>query len=194
VSCDMRLIIIDGLDGVGKDTHAQLIKQRYESRGERAIIRSHPERDNFFGLQAKRALLGVGLLNKIRATLFYPLDVLRSFRWYYTSEEYDTFIVVRYLIGTAYLPLGLSRIAYRVIEKFAPLSSYMFFLDATPEVLLKRIQMRKEKEVFETYSSLVRVRKKALRLVGTWFIIDTSSSIAQTYEKIEVILDRLDGF
>ena len=54
----MRLIIIDGLDGVGKDTHAKLIKDRYEQMGENVIIRSHPEADNFFGKKTKEALLG----------------------------------------------------------------------------------------------------------------------------------------
>ena len=29
----MRLIIVDGLDGVGKDTHALRIKERYEALG-----------------------------------------------------------------------------------------------------------------------------------------------------------------
>ena len=56
----LRLIIVDGLDGVGKDTHANLIKERYENRGEKVIIRSHPESDNYFGIKTKKALLGKG--------------------------------------------------------------------------------------------------------------------------------------
>jgi len=56
----MRLIIVDGLDGVGKDTHAQLIKERYEKKGEKVIVRSHPESDNFYGRTAKKALLSQG--------------------------------------------------------------------------------------------------------------------------------------
>ena len=51
----MRFIVIDGLDGVGKDTHAKIIKKRYESKGETVVIRSHPESDNFFGKKAKNA-------------------------------------------------------------------------------------------------------------------------------------------
>jgi len=42
----MRFIVIDGLDGAGKDTHAELIKRRYLSMGERVVFRSHPEDDN----------------------------------------------------------------------------------------------------------------------------------------------------
>ena len=76
----MRLIIVDGLDGVGKDTHAQLIKNRYEKKGEKVVLRSHPESDNFFGKKAKKALLGHGKIDKLQAALYYMLDVLRSIR------------------------------------------------------------------------------------------------------------------
>ena len=37
----MPLIIVDGLDGLAKDTHAQLIKKRYEEKGERVVLGYH---------------------------------------------------------------------------------------------------------------------------------------------------------
>jgi dTMP kinase len=189
----MRLIIVDGLDGVGKDTHARLIKKRYEAAGNRVIIRSHPESDNLFGLRAKKALLGTGKVNRLIASVFYALDVLRSLRLYYQTPNHDTLIMVRYLIGTAYLPGKLAEIAYQVFDHFVPTSEYMFFLDASPTVLSERIQQRKEKEMFETYEKLVRVRKRALGLVkGQWHIIDTEQSIECTFSTIEQILTQLD--
>jgi dTMP kinase len=189
----MRLIIIDGLDGVGKDTHAKLIKKKYEKKGEKVVIRSHPESDNFFGLKAKNALLGQGKINKLQAAIFYMLDVLRSIRIYYKRMECDTLIMVRYLMGTAYLSPKLAKIAYMVFESFVPTSKYMFFLDASPKVLLKRVSMRKEKEMFETIQELIKVRKVALMLSQNWNIIDTSSSIENTYLHLEELLDRLDS-
>jgi dTMP kinase len=189
----MRLIIVDGLDGVGKDTHARLIKKRYETMGDRVIIRSHPESDNLFGRRAKKALLGTGKVNRLIASVFYALDVLRSLRLYYQKPQHETLIMVRYLIGTAYLPGKLAKIAYQVFDRFVPTSSYMFFLDATPRILSERIQQRKEQEMFETYEKLVRVRKRALGLVkGEWYIIDTEQSIEDTFATIEKILNQLD--
>ena len=188
----MRLIIVDGLDGVGKDTHAYLIKKRYEAKGERVLIRSHPESDTFFGRQTKKALLGIGKIAKLKASIFYALDVLSSIRKYYHSENYDTLIMVRYLVGTAYLPFSLARIACNVFEKFVPISDYMLFLDASPTELERRVTQRTEKEIFETYESLVAVRKKALALVSNWHIIDTTASIPQTFARIEQILEKLD--
>jgi dTMP kinase len=188
----MRLIIVDGLDGVGKDTHARLIKERYETRGEKVVIRSHPESDNFFGRKTKKALLRKGKINKLKASVFYMFDVLRSIRKFYRRKDIDTLIMVRYLVGTAYLPGRLAKIAYRFFLGFVPTSDYMFFLDADPKEMLKRLDMREEKEMFETLDSLIKVRKKALFLVKKWHIIDTFGSVENTFSKIEKVLDNID--
>ena len=189
----MRLIIVDGLDGVGKDTHAQLIKDKYEKKGEKVALRSHPESDNFFGKKAKNALLGQGKIDKLQAALFYMLDVLRSIGIYYRRKEHDTLIMVRYLMGTAYLSPKLAKIAYKVFESFVPTSDYMFFLDASPDELLKRVGEREETEMFETIEELIKVRKVALSLTENWNIIDTTSSVEKTFSHLEEMLDRLDS-
>ena len=189
----MRLIIVDGLDGVGKDTHALLIKEWYQKKGFSVVIRSHPQSDNFYGRTSKKALLGTGKINRLIASVFYALDVLRSLRLFYRKSQSDVLIMVRYLMGTAYLPSRLATVAYQVFEKLVPTSEYMFFLDATPQVLLDRLKQRKEKEMFETYEKLVKVRERALMVAGGWFIIDTAKPVDQTFGAISGILDRLDG-
>ena len=189
----MRLIIVDGLDGVGKDTHALLIKQWYQKKGFSVVVRSHPQSDNFYGRTAKKALLGKGKINRLIASVFYAVDVLRSLRLFYRRPQSDVLIMVRYLMGTAYLPSRLATAGYHVFEKLVPTSEYMFFLDAPPQVLLDRLKRRKEKEMFETYDKLVKVRKRALMVAGGWFIIDTVKPVDQTFSVISDILDRLDG-
>ena len=188
----MRLIIVDGLDGVGKDTQAQLIKTRYEKKEEKVVLRTHPSTDNYFGKKAKEALLGKGKIKKLEASIFYMMDVLRSIRKYYRNKDIDTLIMVRYLVGTAYLPFRLAKIAYRFFENFVPISKYMFFLDASPEVMSKRIEERKEREMFETLDELEKVRNKALYLVKNWNIIDASGNIEDTFLRIEKVLIQLD--
>ena len=185
----MKFIIIDGLDGVGKDTHAELIKIKYEKKGKKVIIRSHPTNDNYFGKKAKKALLGKSKLGKFQASLFYMLDVLRSVKKYYRKKDIEVLIMVRYLLGTAYLPKKLYKIGYKFFKNFVPNSDYMFFLDASPKEMLKRVNLREEKEIFENINELKKVRKKALILVKNWNIIDTSDTIEKTFNKIEKILD-----
>ena len=188
----MRLIIVDGLDGVGKDTHAKLIKDRYERMGEKVVLRSHPESDNFFGKKARAALLGKGKIKKLKASVFYMLDVLRSIKKYYGKREYDMLIMVRYLMGTAYLPQRLAKIAYDLFENFVPTSDYMFFLDAPPAILLKRFEERNELEMFETLDELVKVRKKALLLAEDWNVIDTKGTVEATFSRIKNLLEKID--
>jgi dTMP kinase len=189
----MLVIIVDGLDGVGKDTHARLIKQRYEKKGKTVVLRSHPESDNFFGQTAKKALLHRGKINELKASMFYALDVLHSLRRFYRKPQSDVLIIVRYLMGTAYLPKRLAPLGYRFFEKFVPTSEYMFFLDATPDELVERMKQRSEIEIFETREAFVKVRSKALPLTEGWHVINTGSSIEETYAAIEQVLDTLDG-
>jgi len=185
-----RFVVVDGLDGAGKDTHAQLIKNRYEARGEQVLVRSHPNEDNKYGQRTKKALLGQGKKNHIKASLYYALDVIRSIRIYYGTA--DTFIVVRYLMGVAYLPLPLAKVLYKLFATFLPTSRYMFFLDVEPAESLLRLQKREEQEMFETMEGLQAVRKKALHLVRDWHIVHTNRSIDDTYAVIDALLDRLD--
>jgi len=188
----MRLIIIDGLDGVGKDTHAQNIKKRYENKGEKVLIRSHPELDNFFGKKAKKALLDRGKINKTKAAIFYMFDVLHSIKKYYHKKDYDTIIMVRYLVGTAYLPEKIAKYAYRFFYNFVPTSKYMIYLDVSSDVLVKRFEEREQTEMFENLPEIIKVRKKALNLVKKWYIVDTSGSIKDSTKNIEKILKDLD--
>lgn len=192
MSDDMRLIIVDGLDGVGKDTQGRLIAEYYEKKGENVLIRSHPEDDNFFGKKAKLALYSAGKINKLKASVYYMLDVLRSIRLYYRPGEEKTLIMVRYLMGTAYLPRRIFKFGYSFFEHFVPTSPYMFFLDADPDVLRNRLKVRKNQEIFETLNALIKVRKKALQLTDHWHIIDTAVSVKESFVSIQKILEFVD--
>jgi dTMP kinase len=188
----MRLIIVDGLDAVGKDTHGRFIADYFKTKGEHVIIRSHPATDNYFGKKAKQALFEPGKMGKIKASVFYMFDVLRSIRKYYHPTKPGTVVMVRYLMGTAYLPEKIVKYGYRFFENFVPISEYMIFLDAHPDELMKRVQKRDEIEIFETPQALEKVRKKALMLTKNWHIIDTSGNIAETQKKIIDLLKKIE--
>lgn len=186
----MRFIIIDGLDGSGKDTQANLIRKRYLEKGKTVILRSHPSNDNKYGIKAKKALLRSGKYNKIKASAYYALDVIRSVRMYYGKA--DTVIFVRYLLGVAYLPFPLAKLFYKLFETILPTSKYMFFLDVKPEEALKRLKSRDDEEMFENLDDLIKVRKKALRLTKDWLIINATDNIENVNVNLNTILDILD--
>ncbi|MFN3384906.1 MAG: thymidylate kinase [Archaeoglobaceae archaeon] len=186
----MRFIVVDGLDGAGKDTHAKLIAKRYERKGERVLIRNHPS-DSFFGRRAKKSLLGRGKISHLKASIYYFLDVIYSLLRYYRRA--DTLVFVRYIGGVFYLPTPIAKILYRFFSTVLPTSRYMFFLEAKPEVLLERLSKRDEKEMFENIRALQEVRERALSLLKGWHIINTEKEIEKTRTEIEKILDELDG-
>lgn len=186
----MRFIIVDGLDGSGKTTQARLIQEKYQSIGESVILREHPSSDNSYGLKAKKALLGRGKINKIKASVYYAMDVVRSVKKY--NGNADNIIMVRYLMGVAYLPLPMAQILYKFFCMILPTSDYMFFLDLEPEESLRRMAQRDSQEMFENIDDLIRVRKKACKLAQGWHIINTIGTIADVKEDINIILDELD--
>jgi len=186
----MRFIVLDGLDGAGKDTHARLIKKRYEERGENVIIRSHPSQDNVFGKNAKRALLDCDKLSRPKATMFYTFDVLNSLLNYYGKA--DTVIFVRYLGGVAYLPQPIAENLYTLLSRIFPTSRYMIFLDVDPKDALKRVNKREETEIFENEKDLKKVKNRALSTMDDWHIVDTSQPIEEAQKDIVKILDRMD--
>ncbi len=65
------------MDGAGKDTHAEFVRQRYAKNG-KVIVRAHPS-NSLFGRLAKASLLRRGKVFHILAAIFYFFDVISSF-------------------------------------------------------------------------------------------------------------------
>ena len=167
----MRLIVIDGLDGSGKDTQAFRLRDCLAARGERVTVRIHPSPDNGFGQLAKKALTKGGKAQRVLATLFYGLDVVRSVLLYGRGD--GTVIFVRYTMACAYLPRPLIRPVYAVVNSLLPKSGEMFFLDVAPEEALRRVRQRGEaQEMFETLPHLEKARARAMLIAGNWHVVD----------------------
>ncbi|AIG98188.1 nucleoside/nucleotide kinase family protein [Archaeoglobus fulgidus] len=184
----MRFIVIDGMDGAGKDTHAEFVRRRYAERGS-VIVRTHPS-DSLFGRVAKASLLRRGKFFHLMAAIFYFFDVIYSLLRYYGRAE--TVIFVRYLGGVLYLPERYARVLYRFFRSVLPTSPYMFYLEAEPEVCMERVARRSESEMFENIEDFRRVRERAFRILKGWKFINTNRPIEETRREIERILSELD--
>jgi dTMP kinase len=183
----MVFIIIDGLDGSGKSTQAEMLCNKVAMQSKSYIVRDHPSEDNFFGRHGKGYLLVEGRSAKIAASFFYMLDVLRSiiiYKW----RNADYVVFVRYLMGTAYLPEPLHKVAYFFFYWLVPRSKYMFFIDVSPEKAYRRIEKRanRRREVFESLEKLYEVRKKVrgLTLNSEWIILNGDASMHVIHEEI----------
>ena len=103
------------------------------------------------------------------------LDVLYSVLQY-SWRGYDYIIFVRYLLGTAYLPSPMDKVAYHFFAIIVPKPEKLFFMDIKPDVACERITKRADKalEMFEKPEALKKIRRKGLQLasLGKWLIID----------------------
>jgi dTMP kinase len=183
------LVVIDGLDGSGKTTQAHLICGRLTRGGKSFIVRAHPSKDNFFGRMGRGYLLLEGKRARAVASLFYLADVVRSillYRW----RRVDYVVFVRYLMGTAYLPAPLHRIAYLFFYRVVPTSRHMYFIDVSPEEAYRRLEFRANKEMFESLEKLTEVRGKAvgLALSGGWTVIDGNRPLRAINEQLSLLL------
>jgi dTMP kinase len=186
----LTLIIIDGLDGSGKSTQAQFILKFLEKRGKTVCLRVHPEKDNFFGVKARQFLYSSGKSAHFAAALFYMIDVIRSILLY-SWRKVDYIIFVRYLMGTAYLPAPLHKIAYHFFAFAVPHSEIMIFLDVSPEEAVSRIaKSRVEREMFEDFDKLSEVRAKALSLAFSdkWIIVNSNKPAIEVAAAIKKIV------
>jgi dTMP kinase len=118
------------------------------------------------------------------------LDVIRSILLYsWRSEDYIIF--VRYLMGTAYLPEPLHKIAYHFFAFLVPKTPFKFFLDVNPEEAANRIYRSREKqEMFEAVDELKKVRTKALLLAysNNWKIINSNKPAIEVSATIKQLV------
>ncbi len=103
------------------------------------------------------------------------LDVLHSILRY-SWRDFDFVVFVRYLMGTAYLPSPIDKLAYHFFATIVPKPDRLFFLDIKPELSYERITKRTNRslEMFEKPEALQRIRRRGLGLasLGKWLVID----------------------
>ena len=180
-----KFIVIDGLDGSGKDTQVNLIAEAYERQGRNVTVRSHPCVDNKYGCKSKRALQKEGKYNKIKATVYFGMDAIRSVRMYCRNDDTDVVIFSRYILAVMYLPDGINTLVYKIVSFILPTSDCMFFLDVTPEESLRRIGQRNEKkEMFENIESLRENREKSRKFTYNWNVVPGDDAPDIISEKI----------
>ena len=172
----MVFVVLDGLDASGKSTQAGKLRRHLAGRGKTVYVRIHPSDDCWAGVMTRRFLQSEGRGAHFASAIFYIIDVLRSVvrcPWWL----YDYVVFVRYLMGTAYLPDPLNRIAYSFFAAILPRPIHKFFLDVEPQEARRRIvENRSDKEMFESLEQLKKVGGKALSLAQAfgWTIIDAN--------------------
>lgn len=188
-----RWIVVDGLDGSGKSTIAQWIREHYKAQGDSVYVQVHPS-DRWAGRFSRRALQERGPAMFVISTAFYVLDVLISVSKLRTEfRNYDDVVFVRYLMGTAYLPKRFARQGYGLFAKVLPVPERLLLVDISPENALRRMARRDDREeMFENLPSLTKCREKVLMLSEGWAVLDNNGDEADTRRRLDELLEAWD--
>ncbi|AMK14114.1 thymidylate kinase [methanogenic archaeon mixed culture ISO4-G1] len=189
----MTWYAVDGMDGSGKTTSSDFIREQLIAEGRRVLEITHPNSGTAYGRTAAKYLCEDGKVAVLIATLYYVFDVLHSLRFKRKhGKEYDDVIFVRYSLAAAYLPDSLCRPAFKIIEMVLPVPDVKIYVDIEPEIAMKRIYERGEAlETFESVDELAKTRRRMAMITDSWIKIDNSGSVEETHEQTKRILEEV---
>ena len=159
------LIAFEGLDQSGKQTQAELLRDRLTADGRSVQLLSFPDYETVIGAEIGRALRGE---REYSAEVMQLLYVANRFEWkgeIVRAKDAGTILVCdRYLASSiAYGEAqGLDGAWLGEIQKYLPQPDITFLLDIAPEVSANRKTLNRDK--YESDLSLLsRVRDSYLR-------------------------------
>jgi dTMP kinase len=172
------LIAFEGLDQSGKQTQAELLRDRLSSAGRSVRLLSFPDYETVIGAEIGRALRGE---REYSADVMQLLYVANRYEWkgeILRAKDAGTIVVCdRYLASSvAYGEAqGLDGAWLTDIQKYLPQPDITFLLDVAPEVSARRKTVNRDK--YERDLSLLsRVRDSYLRQAGAsgWVRLDAA--------------------
>jgi len=167
----MFLVAIEGVDGAGKTTQAELLRARVAATGLDVKLRSFPAYDSFIGRQIRQMLRASDPMDARSAALWFAVDRRQALS--HEPLAADVEICNRYTLSNAVyqssrVPESESQAVYDwVLELEAELSipapDLTFVLDVTPALVAERTRARAELDAYERQRDLQdRVRARYL--------------------------------
>jgi len=187
----VKWLVVDGIDGSGKNTVGNILKEWYVAKGDDVVIMQHPS-NRLSGKISRKALQSEGALMRVFASVFYITDVLISVsKLKRLKRTNKTVIFIRYLMGTAYLPERFVELGYDLFAKVLPTSKAMMLVDIKPEVAHDRIFSRTDtKEMFEDIENLRKARRKVIGLSKKgWTVLENSGDIEESKASLFKIVE-----
>jgi dTMP kinase len=196
------LITIEGIDGVGKTTHAKMLADFLNGKGYDVVQLREPT-DGFWGKKIKKLTKHGRNVTPKEECQWFLKDRMEDVQNNISPALKNGKIVImdRYYYSTmAYqgaLGLDLNKIR-EANEKFAPKPDLVLILDVPPEVGLARITNNRKEELnyFETleYQGKVRELFLSMESYDNVQILDGNSSIDEVQEEIRKVVNKLLKF
>ncbi len=189
------LIVIEGIDGSGKSTHARLLGMHFEAKKKNVVL-SHEPTAGPYGQQLRDSAFTGRLSADEELELFLadrrhhlenlvqPAldkgDVVILDRYYFSTMAYQ---------GTRGFDPGEIR---KTNENFAPLPDFLFILDIPIELALDRIGIRDgQGNAFEKKEDLMKCRDIFNSIKGDYVtVVDSSQPVDSVHDQM---LRRIEG-
>ena len=181
-----KLIVIDGLDGSGKATQTEILKEKLEKMGVKTVKVSFPDYDSNSSAAVKMYLNGeVGSLEDVNvyaASSFYAVDRYISFKTKWEKYYNDDYVVLCDRYATSNICHQMPKLPENEQEAYMkwlydyefgllglPSPDMVIYLDMDPEISQKLLMKRYEgdkakKDIHEKNKNyLITCRKGALK-------------------------------
>lgn len=195
-----QFIVIEGIDGSGKSTQAELLQKNLRDRGEKAVISPEPS----------SGIIGNLIRQALKKRVFFTADKNlfdEQMAYLFASDRHDhlyndidgVYKLIEdgfYVISTRYY---FSSLAYncqtpeqfsfisKLNHKFPP-PDITIYLDIPVEVSLERTKDRSLQEIYETKEKLMIVKANYEKIfsnyTGSLSIIDGTQKLAIIQQKI----------
>ena len=189
------LIAFEGLDQSGKQTQAELLRDRLSAAGRRVRLLSFPAYETPIGTEIERALRGI---RDYGADVMQLLYIANRYEWKPQIEQErnggSVLICDRYLASSvAYGEAqGLDPAWLLEIQRYLPQPDITFLLDVAPDVSARRKTADRDK--YERDLALLgRVRESYLRQAANGWVRlsadrDRAAVAADVYAAVERLL------
>ena len=192
-------IVFEGIDGSGKTTQINLLKQKIESSGTRCLETREPS-DGPIGVMIRQCLTGRMVLDEAALAALFAADRLDHINNQINgiktkiaegiSVISDRFVLSNYAYQSVNAPLEwVMQLNSQALNTLRP--DCHIFIDVDPEITLKRMATgRFQTELFENKARLTQVRKNYLELIEKLkdteniIVIDGNNTINDIAEEI----------
>jgi dTMP kinase len=191
------LVAFEGLDQSGKETQAQLLRERLRGEGRRARLVSFPDYGTSIGEEIARALQGEREYGPEVMQLLYVANRYERKedlqRWLDSGLLLlcDRYVASSVAYGEAQ---GLDPIWLTDMQRFLPEAACTILLDIAPETAAQRKQVHRDRYERDL-ELLTRVRQSYLRLASQpgWVVVDGERSKETVAEEIATVLSSRLG-
>lgn len=190
-------IVLDGPDGAGLSTQAQLLEEWLRKKRKKVLLTKEPN----FGLIGgiiKAALKNEWKTDQKTLQLLFSADRAHHLQKEIIPALKKGYIVIsdRYILSTYCFGTidGLSLDWLRSLNSQFIKPDITIILDVPPEVSLERIKKsRPSLELFEDRKKLEKIRENYRKLKNEFpntFVVDGTKSIEEVHEKIKKIVEK----